>query len=875
MKQAKKYATIHPVGVGGTGCNIVEVFIKDPRTITRYISGSELSQLAALAIDIAHGDIDRLQTTYMMLKNKLEKEGISERKFRVIASSLKFPSPRAFYDFIQLGYKKFLEQEGIENIDEKYKPLLINPDDIPPLSGGVARKRGLAKFIYAMNYYQLGTVVTLIESFKEVVTRNPTTNIIGLIFGVGGGTGSGIVPILARHLKKHFGGALPIVGIGVLPVEADDPGVKISAYIALNELKFLLDRKRNEFMLKKFGPTAENPFYAFFFIPQRNVYLKVHNLQLTHEMVDQEIADVLHALSSIDLADALDHLYSEVPPDGFITVIVPLKLYYPIDRYVDILKLRISELDNFKTLLDTLFKITNESLEIINDLREELKETYSKILQDLGEYREDYVNEFMDKIRRSSRYEKNMSLRLDDVTNGLLKYGEPLIELVLNLRVEGMERHTIDTAKKIVDLIKSVKEDFENKIREIEILCNDLEDYLNTATRFTPHQKDVLRQFVKLIRISVNVLKFIKEFVFISEALRELETRYPDKLNNTNIIRNTTNSIVRLITTLIMPPLSQIKYLDGIRAVISSVKKSSIEVKRTGLEEMLYSLERRKRHLRQELEEVETKLRKKILPFGKKDLIRRRDQLEKELKKLKDEYEETEEKYKKIERIDNFMANIVKNLSLGSDYRKTLDRIVELERKVNELLEKVASQEKMFTRVVELSKKEQIRAMELILRGESSKLKDEKALVNIIDRDRFNEIMRTVIDQLKNPATLGVKPTFRTKRIWVTVLAPSDLWTEELRKEIETALSGYVMDSVSQVVAFRESPPVDPWTVSIIVLMSGIRIEDLDIYDILKQSYTNASDKLKYLMSSLMIEFGLTFEQLEKMYQEEMKQITS
>ena len=76
---------------------------------------------------------------------------------------------------------------------------------IPPMAGGAGRRRALAKAIYALNYYQLGIIRNCINAFKEQALSAIVTPTVVVVYGLGGGTGSGIFFDFVKHLRKVLG----------------------------------------------------------------------------------------------------------------------------------------------------------------------------------------------------------------------------------------------------------------------------------------------------------------------------------------------------------------------------------------------------------------------------------------------------------------------------------------------------------------------------------------------------------------------------------------------------------------------------------------------------------------------------------------------
>ena len=83
---------------------------------------------------------------YKNLSDNLKSNGIPSDKISLESKTMKFPTPESMFDFIKT-YPDFLEREGAK-VPENYKPWLSSSMEIPPLAGGVGRKRALSKAIY-------------------------------------------------------------------------------------------------------------------------------------------------------------------------------------------------------------------------------------------------------------------------------------------------------------------------------------------------------------------------------------------------------------------------------------------------------------------------------------------------------------------------------------------------------------------------------------------------------------------------------------------------------------------------------------------------------------------------------------------------------
>ncbi len=73
-----RYASIHVVGLGGTGTNVIQNMIEGERFL-KILSTEDL-QLSFLAIDIADGDIESFQESYKRLTQKMLSQGIPQER---------------------------------------------------------------------------------------------------------------------------------------------------------------------------------------------------------------------------------------------------------------------------------------------------------------------------------------------------------------------------------------------------------------------------------------------------------------------------------------------------------------------------------------------------------------------------------------------------------------------------------------------------------------------------------------------------------------------------------------------------------------------------------------------------------------------------
>lgn len=125
-----------------------------------------------------------------------------------------------------------LEQKGFEVLyinSSKGDLDTINTDNCKkyhiPNGMGCAKDRQIAKNLVKENYKEI---------IEKIAEKMENKKFIFLVFSTGGGTGSGVSPVLARLLLEHLGKSVGL--ITVLPSEKDTLQTHINAYECFGEI---------------------------------------------------------------------------------------------------------------------------------------------------------------------------------------------------------------------------------------------------------------------------------------------------------------------------------------------------------------------------------------------------------------------------------------------------------------------------------------------------------------------------------------------------------------------------------------------------------------------------------------------------------------
>ncbi len=885
MSSKRLFNSIHMIGLGGAGVNIVETYISDERTHkTVQDTGVYIS---ALAIDVADGDIKKLNTAGNRVLKGLAEQGVPPDKLQIITESVKFPTPDAMFKFVNEGYLKFLSQEGLKT--ENYKPWVSTAIEIPPLAGGVARQRGLSKAIYALNYYQLGTIDRLLSNFRNQLSKCVVSPLVFTIFGLGGGTGSGIVFDFMRHLRLALGKQVPILGLLILPCDADDAAAKgTSAYIALNELNLL--RGKDEGVVEMFGAQYENPFNNMFAVALSPVYSKTGELLETHKAIDHAIVDVAYTLSSFDVADMLDHISSGHTrnSDDNLNVLTMIKVVYPVNIYIEAAKTQLSRLELYRGVLSEENIVLDGDRRLLSFIENKLRDYYRDHLKSLKTYSiESFDREVDSLIYAAPRREHETVMRMKDLEEGLKPWigeiGQTIIPMA-ETTGEGTTEYVIaKRAKELFDLTLNVAKTYDRYHEEATARFGELDRYIPSATRLNPRQRILLQTFseaFKFVDKLVDTLrKYMRVYAFVSQ-LHATYSRMPSSEQNEarmsevkSLMEADLSLILNTVMTLVSQPKDKVELLDSLSMQMSMVKNNA----QNTFNETSKELEAKEMSIRiyeGEKAEIGREMRKSTFILGKiidlfsskkkKLRIKLESEIEPKMSRLQEEKKFIEEQLNKAKDLLETYNDISKKLEATSDYRRTLNENVSLEKKYYESLSAITGLEGIFTRVAELSREEQVKILYKILAGEEDQLTRKGVLGEILDMGRFKEFMRSIIFTFKNPGVFGLSRDYKTDRLWATIVTPEGMWDEDLLKDLQTSLAGYIEGEVSESISTRMVDSQIPWTITLMLIATKVRPIDIEVYPTMKQLYNRTSERDKKLRRSFLIEYGINFEQFLK-----------
>lgn len=842
---------------------------------------NDLTRLSFLAIDIADPEIRSLQEKHDQIQKAMVKAGIPAERMRLVAQSVKFPTAEAMFDFINQKYGEYIIGEGAKL--KNYTPWLQSTMAIPPMAGGAGRRRALAKAIYALNYYQLGIIKNAINSFKEQALSSIITPTVVLVYGLGGGTGSGVFFDFARHLRKVLGSGIPIIAFVVTPCGGDDPPAKgCSAFVAMNELSLWLNKDYNEFVCKEYGDLYRNPLNALIYLPLLPAYSKVGNIVSARREMDDMVVDMLYTLMDFDLADLMGGIGTEVGlTNNSSHTLGMMKVMYPVEDYISAYKLNFEGLQLMQESRKEKLLILNEIGDVIKIDHDVTRELFKNYLIKTGTYNEEQFEEKLKTVINSNpRLEDDTTLHVKGVEIQVKNWLSEIMKFLSTIKLMGKTGPIEDA---IINL--TLRKDGSRKLDNLEVLLNNLTknhlefherkatilerlaQLIPTSQIFTVRQKKILEDLVNLAEIaekSLDLMKSYDETRYLTDALIRYYEVLPEcqaELEDLRDIQAELSTIYLVIQLMLRTPFDEAKMIDEHMTFINEILTKRMQ-KRGNFDNEVMRVQETKKRKEFDKEKMERQLRKLFSTkrYAREQLL----DLDRELKRIEQEESFVLDNLNKVDSTIKLYEKLTKRFELTSEYRKRLTKIADISKEYNEMIADIVAPKKYFEKSADLTESEQLKIIFKILTEQEENLTREIIFKDILDMEHFKDYLKSIVRVFKTPSVMGYKPTYKTDYIWVTIQSPPNMWTEDMSQEIYTALAGYVTSEVSRTITVRVVESRDPWTTRVLVIGGRGKPEDMESYDEMQLLYTKSNDFERHLSRSFLLEHGVSATQIIK-----------
>jgi len=851
------------VGLGGTGTNVIQSLVESERLL-RLLSSEDFG-IACLAIDVADADLASLQGAYKRTVSKLEAKGVSVDRLWVRGLNMKFNTPESLFEFMN-KFNTYLLKDGI--VINNYKPWIQSTMTIPPLAGGVGRMRALSKAVYNLNYYHYSEMNSAISVFKDKVLTSKNQPIVVMSFGLGGGTGSGMVFDFARHLRAKLGSSVPLVGLVILPSSADDLLARGPApYSALMEADLVSNRALNEKAAKKYGAAYQNPFTALFFLPLDPVYNNRNSLVTAKKELDEAVIDILGMLMRFDLADLLSRVgtNNDFGPNWAHTVAY-LRIRYPVQDYIDYMHEYLKLLESIGSFMGEKRKALDAINGALLNRFTELKELYRRHLIATNSYRPDaFDSEVEETIRRAGKYEAEFKRQVKGLEDFASSYNQRWSKVLkaMSFAEDSTEYGIVQVLNQWNDQVSALGASYGQFLKDLPSYTSELENMITASKFLTSSHIRQIRSYVGFVNLVATALETLNLYIRGKNLAEEVGPIYSKDTSRQgkNAAAKGEADLLPLFKAagyILTRPETEVKvsdqYVPGIRIVKKGLddnfKEASAELEST--ERLLAQKEAEVVRLTKELKRI------RLDVSGKKKLLSRSlETLQNEAAATKAQLEQQRSDREKTRADLEKLTELEKGLEMTSHYRKTLASVLAKSNELNALMSAVTTTDNYYERVVELGGAEQLKIMEKILREEEESLRGESILKEIVDKERFRGIVKSYIRIFSVPNYAGLSDSYRTDLIWATVGIPPGLWDQELQGALSSVLNVYSSVEASKSISIRQIPQVDPWTVTFLIVMAKARIDQIEKFPSMKNDMDAVMKSEKVLFRSFLLEQGV------------------
>ncbi len=256
---------VHVVGIGRTGALYVDAMLRTGEA--EDLLDDPRARFAALIVDIGEEDMMQAKDYADGFVQRLRDRGIPEERFHFEMVSLDVPSRddlfgtlRRMREFLKLEYPRYYWNPN-------YEPWLPSKIELP--KAGEHCPRAIAKAIYAKAYYDGDRPMEkALTRFAQFIEGAGLPSLVLCCSSLAGGTGSGILVDLARHLSTvKLARRIPVIGVGQLPISGDPDIYKgASLFPTLNEIDCMLDDDKNAGVVTVWGDLYRSPFTGGFFL---------------------------------------------------------------------------------------------------------------------------------------------------------------------------------------------------------------------------------------------------------------------------------------------------------------------------------------------------------------------------------------------------------------------------------------------------------------------------------------------------------------------------------------------------------------------------------------------------------------------------------
>lgn len=220
---------VHIVGIGRTGAAYVEALLRTGEIEDSLVKPG--SSFAALLLDIGEDDMFVPSDYARSLRKRLASRSIPADRYHYESFVFNMPEIKEFSRELEETRLIFKAKNGHD--------LLKLPADFKLPGPGEHTPRAIAKALAAIKSYNGDKpVAAALRRFSDQVKKTGYPSTVLVVFGMAGGTGSGMALDLARALRRLLPSESKVVGVGQLSHSGDgDYYNSLSQTLAIEEVE--------------------------------------------------------------------------------------------------------------------------------------------------------------------------------------------------------------------------------------------------------------------------------------------------------------------------------------------------------------------------------------------------------------------------------------------------------------------------------------------------------------------------------------------------------------------------------------------------------------------------------------------------------------
>jgi len=582
------------------------------------------------------------------------------------------------------------------------------------------------------------------------------------------------------------------------------------------------------------------------------------------------------------MADLMSGIGTEVGlTEDTIHTLSMVKVNYPVDAYVEAFKSNLEKMQQLAEIRKEKLQVLDRLQSVLELKREEVTEIYKDYLIKTNAYNAEEFEEKVEQIIHSSpRFDEDYSLYVRGIEDQINKWIDEAIQFMNTIRLVASEGTIEDSINKLIldredampidsleGMMRNISRTHPEFAERKTAMFERLQQLVPSSQNLTIRQKKLVDDFMNLAEITEKALLILRLYNENRHLIDAIMRRYEilpeeEKLNiSFKDMKAELTTIYHLLQLMIKQSSDEVKMIDEHLTYLQALIVK-FRTKRESLENELIRLEERKKRMEYDRDKY-AKESKGFSLFGKKKYARDKlKDLERELRGINEEMIHFNSQIGNNDTLIGFYQDLSKKLEVTSEYRKKLNTVLDLTKDYQEKLQGIIKRNRFYERTTELTGDEQGKIIYKILAEQEDQLNREGILEEILDVDHFKDYMRSIIRIYRTPNIMGMKSTYRSDYLWVTVQTPQGLWDEDLTQELYTALAAYVTGDVSKTITVRVVECRDPWVIRMVVIAGRGRIEDLAPYDEMERLNRKASEFESGLSRSFLVEHKGSVEEI-------------